>query len=345
MPETPFNGQPESEFQVPGAPRIAPPEGARAARGHFVDETVVDENQNDLAQTFAADVAAPVAPLGFDASEIGVDETSITRIEENDEQIDIYTSAPAPPDALNDKELGLFEHLTELRQRILYCFLIVGMGMAVTWNFRDPLQAWFAKPILGVLQTNSVPIPGMPNMGGNLVSTNPTGFFNIAFQFSLVSALILTMPLVLFQVWRFIEPALTKSEKRYTLILVPFSSILFFMGAALGFATSPIFFKFFIGFQPPGIAAMWDYYDSIILMAKMLLIFGLAFQVPIVVIFLAKVGLVTRNLLIEYWRHAVVVIFILVAVVTPTWDPFTLGVCAVPPCLLYLLSIWLVKWL
>jgi sec-independent protein translocase protein TatC len=117
------------------------------------------------------------------------------------------------------------------------------------------------------------------------------------------------------------------------------------MGAGLGYVVSPLFFKFFLAFQPAGIAANWDYGQSVLLMAKMLLVFGVTFQVPIIVIFLNKLGLLSRNLLIEYWRHAVVVIFAVVAVLTPTWDPVTLAVCATPPCLLYVLSIWLVKWL
>jgi sec-independent protein translocase protein TatC len=153
------------------------------------------------------------------------------------------------------------------------------------------------------------------------------------------------MPVVLFQIWRFIEPALTKTERRYSLVLVPFSTVLFTLGAALGYWCSPLFFKFFIVWLPEGTVANWDYYETITMMAKMLLVFGISFQVPIIVIFLNKMGVVTRNLLIDYWRHSVVVIFTVIAVLTPTWDPVTLCICATPPCLLYVLSIWLIKWL
>lgn len=90
---------------------------------------------------------------------------------------------------------------------------------------------------------------------------------------------------------------------------------------------------------------MWTYTSVVTLIGKMLLVFGVCFQVPVITIFLNKTGIVSRNLLIEYWRHVVVVIFIAVAVLTPTWDPITLAVCAVPPCVLYALSIWLIKWL
>ncbi len=236
-----------------------------------------------------------------------------------------------------DQEAGLFEHLAELRSRLLYAIVGVMAVMMFTWRYALPIQGWFSEPITRVLHANGGK--------GELISTDPTAFFTLQFQSSLLAALLIAAPWVLFQVWRFVEPALTNSERRYTLVLVPFSSVLFFMGAALGYFCSPLFFQFFLQFQPPGVAAQWKYDDSVILMAKMLLIFGLSFQVPIVIIFGNKIGLLSRNLLIEYWRHAVVVIFIVVAVLTPTWDPFTMTACALPPCLLYLLSIWLVKWL
>ena len=250
----------------------------------------------------------------------------------------LSTGGSGRPDTPKDQELGLFEHLSELRSRIIYAVLGVMLVMCITWNYALPIQGWFSAPINRVLNSNGV-------FKGELISTDPTAFFTLQFQSSLLAALIIAAPWVSFQVWRFIEPALTNSERRYTLVLVPFSSVLFFMGAALGYFCAPLFFQFFLQFQPPGVAAQWKYDESVILMAKMLLIFGLAFQVPIVIIFGHKIGLISRNLLIEYWRHAVVAIFIVVAVLTPTWDPFTMTACALPPCLLYLLSIWLVKWL
>ena len=250
----------------------------------------------------------------------------------------LSTSGSGRPDTPKDQEQGLFEHLNELRARLLHAMLGVIAVMAITWSYTYQLQDWFAAPIRAVLNQNGI-------KKGDLVLLGAPEAFTLYFQFSLTSALIIAMPWVLFQVWRFVEPALTNSERRYTLVLVPFSSTLFFLGAGLGYACAPLFFKFFLEYQPPGVLAQWKYDDSIILMAKMLLIFGLAFQVPIIIIFGHKIGLISRNLLIEYWRHAVVVIFIVVAVLTPTWDPVTMTACALPPCLLYLLSIWLVKWL
>lgn len=329
MSDLSSNGHPEPE---PIAPRIAPPEGQRAARGELASE---NDGETDVPALTVADAPAIEdsyePPLGFD----GANELSAPTL-----------SAPRP-DTPKDAELGLMDHLNELRRRLLYCALILGVGMSLTWNFGKTLQSWFSAPILKALVEKSVPgTPGVnPTSANELIVTDPTGAFTIYLQFSLVSALILTAPLLFWQVWRFIEPALTHSERRYSLVLVPFSSILFFLGAGLGYAVSPLFYQFFIAFQPENVSIKWDYSQTIMLMAKMLLVFGVTFQVPVIIIFLNKLGLLSRNILIEYWRHAVVLIFIVVSVLTPTWDPVTLAACAVPPCLLYVLSIWLVKWL
>ena len=238
------------------------------------------------------------------------------------------------PNTPRDKELGLVEHLTELRTRILYCVITVCVAMILTWDKCSEISEWFARPIRQALGKE-----------GKIISIDPTEFFTLYLQISMISAILITMPFILLQVWRFIEPALTNNERKYTLVLVPFSSLLFFLGAGMGYLMAPMFFKFFLQYKPDHVEANWDYLQSIILEAKTLLVFGLAFQEPVVIIFLNKAGILSRNILIEYWRHAVIVIFFIIAIVTPTWDPFTMTACAIPPCLLYVLSIWLVKWL
>jgi sec-independent protein translocase protein TatC len=356
------NKEPSSSPEISGLPRIAPPEGIRSARGLNFDDVVPTENEaptiapTDVEsvedETFSNDASidstayfpqeelAVEPPLGIDTTEDEVESPSLQAAKAA--EAERYRVSSLRDDTPRDKEIGLMEHLRELRVRLLWCFAAVILGMCLTWTYNQQLQAWFAEPIITVLKKSPPKGTDIPNQ---MVGKDPMGFFSISFQFSLVSALILVMPFIFFQAWRFIEPALTNSERRYTLVLVPFSSVLFFMGAALGFYVSPLFFKFFIQFQPYGVAAMWDYYESLLIMAKMLIVFGAGFQVPIVVIFGIKIGILTREILIQYWRHAVVVIFIASAVLTPTWDPVTLAVCALPSCLLYALSIWIAKWI
>ena len=368
-----------------GSPIATETEETTLFDGENENEELPTDYRADFADSFGSDIngAQNAAPLGISIEKVESDENpthgfeafapeSFERSAENQTAIDVVgadaiegeqlfaddgaggyggdnggeppsnhtiatSGASGRPDTPKDQEQGLFEHLAELRSRLLYAIVGVMAVMMFTWHYALPIQGWFSEPITRVLHANGGK--------GELISTDPTAFFTLQFQSSLLAALLIAAPWVLFQVWRFVEPALTNSERRYTLVLVPFSSALFFMGATLCYFCSQLFFQFFLQFQPPGVAAQWKYDDSVILMAKMLLIFGLSFQVPIIIIFGNKIGLISRNLLIEYWRHAVVVIFIVVAVLTPTWDPFTMTACALPPCLLYLLSIWLVKWL
>ena len=245
-----------------------------------------------------------------------------------------------------DKELDLIEHLRELRSRILFCFGAVFVAMCVTWYFGKGIQEFLVAPISSTLKAHGIHHdPSTPQFNPALITTDPIDGFSIYFQVTLAAALLACAPILIYQLWAFIEPALTKSERRYIGILVPFSTVLFVVGAALGYVMSPVFFQFFLAFQPPGSVALWSYLNSITLLAKMMLVFGVCFQTPVITIFLMKTNIVGRNILLEYWRHAVVVIFIIVAVITPTWDPITLTACAVPPCLLYGLSLWMVKWL
>lgn len=293
---------------------------------------IARELENSVDESTQADVAtvpelAPlVASRPLDEFDIENERTRNGRYSHNSESVDCSAAAQ-----------DLFSHLAELRARILYSIAAVALASLLTWHYGKDIQEFLAKPILNTLKSSGVK--------GQLITIEPMEAFYLYFQISLAAAVILAAPFILFQVWRFIEPALTNNERRFTIVLVPFSVILFFSGVVLGYVLSPLFFKFFLDFQPPETVANYSYGSSVALLAKMLIAFGVCFQVPVVTIFLNKIGLVSRNLLIEYWRHAVVLIFVVVAVVTPTWDPVSLTACAVPPCILYLLSIWMVKWL
>lgn len=234
-----------------------------------------------------------------------------------------------------DKELDLMEHLGELRSRLLKSISAVGICMLLTWHFAQQLLDILSAPIVNEIS----------RAGGKLVTGDATEGFRLYLQISLIAAIILAIPIIIYQAWAFIEPALTKKERRYGITIVPFSVVLFFTGATIGFFLTPLFFRFFLQFQPPNSVAFWSFGSAASLLGKMLLVFGICFQVPVVTIFLNKIGLLSRNWMIEYWRHVVVVMFVVVAIITPTWDPITLCAAATPPCLLYGLSIWIVKWL
>jgi|GEM_PF-3595276 len=303
------------------------------------DSTTWHGSDDELPDPALVPELAPLVAENLDEHHHDNDEAEeeVTIVETPNNIVPAEPPADIDPNAPRGGEQDLWSHLGELRSRILHSIVSVLIASVVTWNYGQQISEFFARPIRDTLTKNGVNF--------QLVTIDPTEGFLVYFQITLVSAIFLAMPYILFQMWRFIEPALTGTERRFSVILVPFSVVLFFMGCALGYAVSPLFFNFFLMFQPPGTTATFSYGTSIVLLAKMVLVFGICFQVPVITIFLTKIGLITRNFLIDYWRHAFVVIFTVVAILTPTWDPLTLVVCAGPPCVLYALSIWMVKWL
>ncbi len=239
---------------------------------------------------------------------------------------------PVDPNLRPHDEMDIWAHLGELRIRMLHSIVSVAVAMCITWQLTPQFQRWLLRPV-------------HVDPSIKIIQIDPMGGFTTYFQLSMVSGIMLAAPYVIWQAWLFIMPALTGTEKRLSGFLLPFSIFLFFSGCAVGYLMAPFFFKFFFAFKAPDADSLWEYQQTIILLGKTLVVFGICFQVPVVTIFLNKVGLVSRNWLIEYWRHVVVVIFIVVSILTPTWDPLTLMVCALPPCILYALSIWLIKWL
>ena len=243
----------------------------------------------------------------------------------------------APDNPPNDKELGLFDHLMELRTRLIRSFIFMGIGTTVTWCFGEQISAFFSHPITSALSKYG--------KDATLVTSGPTEGFMTYFQLSFVFGLIFSAPFVMYEMWAFIEPALTRKERRYTMTLLPFSILLFVAGCVFAYVMSPMFFKFFLSYQPKNVKAFYSLNSSITFLGRIVLMFGACFQVPIITIFLNKIGLVSRTWLIDHWRHVIVAIFAVVSIVTPTWDPLTLVICSIPPCLLYVLSLAIIKWL
>ncbi|HEX8550452.1 MAG TPA: twin-arginine translocase subunit TatC [Abditibacteriaceae bacterium] len=335
-------------------PQNPPPDEASGSEPQIVARTSARSATESTATTTSVGAAPLLTPTGADLSASDLSGADSFDVAESTPPLGLDVSADAPFEAfpnnaepagfeaavqyeeeVHDKELDLLEHLGELRTRLLKSIAAVFVCLILTWQFRDALLAFFSKPIVIEIR----------RFGGKLVTSNPAEGFGLYLQITLAAAIILAIPIIIYQAWAFIEPALTRQERRYGATLVPFSIVLFFTGGALGFWLTPLFFRFFLQFQPPDSESYWSYGAAASLLAKMLLVFGVCFQVPVVTVFLNKIGLMSRNWMIEYWRHVVVVMFVIVAVITPTWDPLTLCAAAAPPCVLYGASIWLVKWL
>ncbi len=171
------------------------------------------------------------------------------------------------------------------------------------------------------------------------------GWFLINVEVSLLAGLIVAAPFILYQIWAFVVPALTPTEKRYALKVIPFSILLFAAGVAFGFYALPVAVKFLVGFVPDQAERLLDFKLYFGFLLKICLGLGLCFQLPLVMLFLAAIGLVSPSFLTSHWRHAVVVMFVLSALITPTWDPVNMSIVAAPLVALYFISIVLVKWM
>ncbi|MBC8103280.1 MAG: twin-arginine translocase subunit TatC [Cytophagales bacterium] len=251
-------------------------------------------------------------------------------------------SRPQNPEA----QMELVEHLAELRNRIIRCALYIVIGMVVTYNLYDRIFTILAYPLAPILQ----------KVGGVLVITGIQDGFLLRMQVSFLSGLVVAIPLVVLELWGFISPALTPEERKPVKYLAPFSVLLFLAGVAVAYASLPTAYGWMASYIPdippvPGGAngatsaatLFQNAQQYLLLTVKILLAFGVAFQLPIVLLFLARVGLITAGLMTTYWRHAVVIIATAAAILTPSNDPLTMLMMAVPMAGLYLLSIGLVR--
>jgi sec-independent protein translocase protein TatC len=233
--------------------------------------------------------------------------------------------------------MSFLEHLEELRKRIIYSIIAVVVGFFACWNYADKIVGWMQQPIMEALKRN-----GMPQ---TLVYLNPTDPFNLYLKVGALAGLFVTCPFVLYQVWMFISPGLYRNEKRYVVPFMVSTIALFLSGGYFGYKlVYPAALEFLIGygkqFQP--MITIHEYTD---LFLTVILGLGLVFELPILVFFLALMGVVSAGWMWRNVRYSILVIFIIAAILTPTTDILNMCIFAAPMVALYLMSIglaWLV---
>jgi sec-independent protein translocase protein TatC len=183
----------------------------------------------------------------------------------------------------------------------------------------------------------------LEQQGGELMINQLLEPLTFRMSIALVGGLILAAPFLFWELWAFVSPGLTRRERRAVGPLVPVAALLFLMGVSLAYMISSMMVRFLIGLTPPGAAVRLAVGRSVLTLVKLYLVFGLCFQLPIVIVLLAKLGIVDSRMLMSRWREAVIGIFILAAMVTPTWDPITLSAAALPMVVLYVGTIGAVK--
>jgi sec-independent protein translocase protein TatC len=241
---------------------------------------------------------------------------------------------PKPRVRTPDDRMTLTEHLGELRNRIIKSFLAITLGTVVVFLFYDFVLDWLRAPYEDVCAAN-------PEFGcdGTLLITDPLDGFGTRMRVSMYGGLVLALPVVLWQLWRFITPGLHPKEKRYAVPFVLSSVALFLLGAAIAFWTLPKALEFLVAFSGEGITSNFNPGKYIRLVTLMMLAFGVGFLFPVLLVFLQLVGIVTPRRLLGWWRQALVIIFILAAVITPSGDPISLVALAAPMTLFFFGSV------
>ncbi len=237
-----------------------------------------------------------------------------------------------PPSEKEEKEMTFLEHLEELRWRIIYALIGLGVGSLVCWIFVDFL-------------VDDVLLLPARRVGVQLQNLKPFGQLMLYFEVAMVGGLILSLPNVFYQLWKFISPALKKNERRYISAIVGFSTLCFLLGIVFAyFIMLPYSLKFASQFGSANIKNVFaiDEYMTIIL--SIMLGAGLVFELPMISFFLTKLGILTPQFMRKYRRHAIVGIFIAAAFLSPGTDPVSMIILAVPLLLLYEISIIISKY-
>jgi len=272
-----------------------------------------------------------------------------------------------------DAKMSLTEHLDELRSRVIYSLVVVVALAAVAYIFRDQIMAVLTSPLRTGPQLPSdqllpflqawreflqssgrfsqeqieVFVSALQRLllqSSGLIFIHPTEAFFTYIKLALFSGLLLGAPFVLYQAWRFVLPALYQHERRYFMNAFMFGTGLFYIGVFFCFfVVLPLGIKFLVGMGGPYLQASFTVGNYISFTMMFLLVFGITFEMPIVIFLLVKVGLVSRAFLKEKRRYVIVLIFIAAGVLTPTADPFTQSMMAIPLLLLYEVSIFMAR--
>lgn len=335
------------------------------------DETVTDAGETSSALSGAEgdeteenkEKSAPADDISEDGSPHGpldlFSEDSAAQSEEKDgkdgdepdagnrEPVPPYENAPAfaafqapekTPDKEDDEEpegaeddvpMSIIGHLNELRRRLFRMVIIVVLGFVAFYGVSEQLYAFLSAPLQAC----------MPE-GSKLIYTSPQGAFFTYMKVALVASLFGTSPFTFYQLWAFIAPGLYREEKKAVLPLAFFSSIFFLAGAAFCFIlVFPIAFQFFMGFASETIVPMISVEEYLSFALKLLIAFGVVFEMPLFAYFLSRFGLLTPDFMRRSRRYAILVIFIVAAILTPP-DVFSQCLMAIPMLLLYEVSIY-----
>lgn len=238
--------------------------------------------------------------------------------------------------------MPLIEHLAELRKRILISFAFLGVAFVALFNYSEKIFDLLVFPLNTeikiiltrpfILFVSKKPVP--------LVFLSPAEGFWMHLKISLVAALVVSLPAIFFQVWRFISPGLVEKERKYFIPFIVSSTVLFLLGAAFCFIiVLPFALTFLLGYKTEHMTAMLSVGNYMDFCVKFILAFGAIFELPLLIVFLVRFGFMTPDSLAKKRKYAILAAFVIGAVLTPTPDAFNQTLMAVPVIILYEIGI------
>lgn len=232
-----------------------------------------------------------------------------------------------PRELADGGRMTIWEHLAELRARLIKVIVAVMVGMVVGWLVYPNVLSVLLGPYREI------------EPDAQLFVTDPLELFTVRLQVSAYIGIALAMPVILWQVWRFVTPALYPHEKRYAIPFVLSSLVLFAFGAALAYWSLTPALEFLLGLGGDNIEEIFSQEKYLTLTTYMMLAFGAGFEVPVLLVALQMIGVLNPRQLLGFWRMAVVIIAVTAAVITPSGDPITMLALVTPMTILYFGSI------
>ena len=249
---------------------------------------------------------------------------------------------------LSPNTMAILEHLDELRKRVMWGMLGIVIGTVVAIFFTTYLLEFLTAPYCEYLVPSAAEAGNTGTLGNGctrlLITLRPTEPLETYFRIALTAGAVFAMPFLLLQFWMFIAPGLHKHEKKYVFIFIPAATFLFLTGVVFcWYVLLPAAIYFLVNFLSDTVVNTWQLDPYIDFITSFLFWIGVAFEMPLILYFLARFGLVTSTLLREQWRFAVVGIAIIAAIMTPSIDPITMLLTMAPLGVLYIISIFLAR--
>lgn len=252
----------------------------------------------------------------------------------------LFHRAPKPDPA---GPMSLFEHLGELRMRIIRSGLAILLGAVLVVAFYDTVLGWLTGPYLDLCRRKP---PGYCGESYDprtdevrLVFLDPVEGLSTRLRVAFYGGIILALPVLLWQLWKFVVPALHKTEKRYAIGFVTSSVVLFLAGGFIAFTTLERALEFLIDWAGADVEGIFQVAPYIRLVTLMVVAFGVGFTIPVMLVFLQLLGVLTPQMLLGAWRYAIVGTFLVAAAITPSGDPISLLALSVPMVVLYFVAI------